>query len=163
MLARDGVVPNLAGSIPIGEPVHVPMLTAQIQQSLQSWQGPYPPPEAVERYEKILPGTFDRMIGMAERLQEAQIAEANRSQNFLHADQKRGHYLGAATTILAMVGALIAVYLRSELVAGLFLSVPVMAVAKAFIDSARGRPGQSTPLETSPRAEPPPIQPSQTG
>jgi hypothetical protein len=31
----------------------------QIQESMQSWQAPYPPPEAVERYERILPGTFN--------------------------------------------------------------------------------------------------------
>src|ERR1700722_7370195 len=31
----------------------------------QSWQGPYPPPHAIERYERALPGFFDRIVSMA--------------------------------------------------------------------------------------------------
>ena len=51
-------------------PVFLPMPAgqlSQVQQTVQLWQGQYPPPEAIEHYEKVLPGSFDRMIAMAER------------------------------------------------------------------------------------------------
>ena len=35
---------------------------------VQVWQGQFPPPDAVEKYEAVLPGAFDRIVAMAERL-----------------------------------------------------------------------------------------------
>src|SRR5947208_2283302 len=67
---RGGSIGPLGGAVPIVLPV------AQTQEVVQIWQGQYPPPESVEHYEKVLPGSFDRMIAMAERLQAAQIDES---------------------------------------------------------------------------------------
>ncbi|HUC12454.1 MAG TPA: DUF2335 domain-containing protein, partial [Stellaceae bacterium] len=54
--------PVMAGAVPM------PLALMGAQQSVRLWQAPYPPPEAIERYEKVLPGSFDRMIKMAEGL-----------------------------------------------------------------------------------------------
>ena len=43
---------------------------------------------------------------MAEQLQAAQIEEAKRAHNYAHADAKRGHWLGFAAAVVAMLGAL---------------------------------------------------------
>lgn len=106
-------------------------------QQMQSWQGPFPPPEAIKQYELVLPGTFDRMLKMAEEAQQAQVATTFRAQEFARLDTRRGHWLGFAATVVAMLGAILCAYLRQPWVAGLFLSVPVMSVAKALIESKR--------------------------
>ena len=50
-------------------------------QQVQHWQSPYPPPEHIKEYEAILPGTFDRIIKMAEEAQRAQIDSTRRAQD----------------------------------------------------------------------------------
>jgi uncharacterized membrane protein len=52
------------------------------QQQLQVWKGQFPPPQAMEHYEKVLPGSVDRMIKMAEELQKAQIEQSSRALTF---------------------------------------------------------------------------------
>jgi len=158
-----------AGSpIPIPIPLTIP--AAQTQQVVQLWQGQYPPPDAVEHYEKVLPGSFDRMIAMAERLQAAQIDESRRVHDYAQADSKRGHWLGAGSAVLAMLCALGALALGNPWVACAFISVPVMGVAKALVESTRKpsatellaaaagtQPGlpQSTPPAASVPSQPP--------
>ena len=106
-------------------------------QHTQVWQGQFPPPDAVERYEKVLPGAFNRIITMAERQQEAGIERSKQANIYRHADVKRAHYLGAAVTTIALIFALIALKMGSLIVAGAFLSVPVLSVGKAILDSVR--------------------------
>jgi uncharacterized membrane protein len=101
--------------------------------------GPYPPPEAVERYEKVLPGSFDRMIKMAEQLQAAQIEETRRALEYAQADSRRGHWLGWWVAIFAMVGAVACLQFNYPWVAAVFLSVPVMAIAKAFVEATKSQ------------------------
>jgi uncharacterized membrane protein len=132
MLPIGGVPAGLMG--PHGQPT----------QQFQLWQGQFPPPEAVGKYEAVLPGSFDRMIRMAERLQEAQIEETRRAQDYARDDTRRGHWLGFAATIAAIVGAIVCVivagltHLPAMLwVAGALVGVPVMAVAKSLVETAR--------------------------
>lgn len=133
-----------------GTPVMVPigvtglMPQAQMQQSVQLWQGQFPPPEAIERFEKVLPGCFDRMMRMAENLQVAQVDESKRAQEFTHNDAKRGHWLGFAASCLSTLGSIICVGIGAHygmasafFVATALVSVPAMAVAKALIESVR--------------------------
>ena len=85
------IAPNLYPTIGIMTPqIMVPVQTVQAQQTLQVWQGPYPPPEAIERYEKILPGTFNRILTMAENLQQAQIDQSRNAIHFARQDTRRG-------------------------------------------------------------------------
>lgn len=103
----------------------------------QQWTGPYPPPEAAERFEALLPGAFGRILAMAERAQEAQLTATDKAQTYLRNDTLRGHWLGFASSLAAMAGAGFCVYEASPWVAAAFLGVPVMAVARAFIGSTQ--------------------------
>ena len=114
-----------------------PLITGAITQSVQVWQGQYPPPDALERYEALSPGAFDRMMRMAEQLQAAQIENSRRALEYTRSDSRRAHWLGWATTVLAMGGALCSLWLGNGWVASAFLSVPVMAVARALIESGK--------------------------
>jgi uncharacterized membrane protein len=134
-----------------------------IIQQAQHWQGPYPPPDAIERYEAVLPGAFNRMIAMAEQLQAAQIEEARRVNEYTQRDSRRGLWLGWSTTVLAMIGAIGCLYFNSPWVAAAFLSVPVMAVARALVESAKSqspteiiRAAAQTPTPSAPAAPVPP-------
>jgi uncharacterized membrane protein len=101
----------------------------------------------------VQPGALDRMIRMAEQSQAAQIQVVEKSIEATARDVSRGHWLGFVTTLAAMGFAFGAAAIHEPVVAGVFLSVPVMAVAKALIESARPRAG-STP-------QPPPAGPTQ--
>lgn len=145
----------------------------QIQQTVQLWQGQYPPPEAIEHYEKVLPGSFDRMIAMAERLQAAQIEEARRAYDYTHSDNRRGHWLGFSAAVIAMFCAIAALAFNDSWVAVAFISVPVMGVARALIESAKkssptdllataaaSQRSEQTPSASMPDPPPPAPQPS---
>jgi uncharacterized membrane protein len=114
----------------------LPLPGINIQQA-QHWQGPYPPPDAVERYERVLPGTFDRMLAMAERLQASQIEQSSRALEYNRQSNRRGQWLGFVVTVLAVCGAVACLAYDYPWVATCFLSVPVMAVAKALIETAK--------------------------
>jgi uncharacterized membrane protein len=131
-----------------------------IQQQAQHWQGPYPPPEAVERYEAVLPGTLNRLITMAEQLQAAQVQQSATALEYTQRDTRRGHWLGFATTIAAMGGAIIALQYNAW-VAGAFLSVPVMAVAKALIETTKA-PTQADLIKAATQVQPPAQPPGQS-
>ena len=117
------------------------------QQQLQVWQGQYPPPDAIERYEAVLPGAFDRMIRMAEGTQSAQIRVVEDGLKATARDVARGHWLGFITSLAAMCGAIGSVLLHQPWVAGAFLSVPVMAVARALVESAKPKPSAVQPTQ----------------
>jgi uncharacterized membrane protein len=135
----------------------------QTQQTLQVWQGQYPPPDAVERYDKVLPGAFDRIVRMVEQLQAAQIDTARRAQEYLRADTRRGHWLGWSIAILAMGAALAALWLGNAWVAGLFVGIPVMTIARALIETTKSQssvPSTATTTTSQPAPQPPPTRPA---
>jgi uncharacterized membrane protein len=101
------------------------------------WQCEFPPQDAIERYEAIVPGTFARILAMSEQLQTARIESARR-QEMAHRDVRRGHLLAGSVLILAMLAASVTAYLGHDWVAAAFLALPVMSVANSFVDGARG-------------------------
>ena len=174
-LPQGGVTPQVLAQImarmqigqpPIGpNPGMLPMMLPLVQapSTLLSWQGPYPPPEAVERYEKILPGTFDRMLSMAERLQEAQINQSRDAVNYTMEDTRRAHWLGWGLGIFALVVAIGCAWLGYPWLGAAALSVPVMGLGTALVNSARGNSAAKDiaaiagpSAETKPPADNPP-------
>jgi uncharacterized membrane protein len=132
LFAQAGVPPYaLPGG---GAAFPAAMLLAAAQQT---WTGPYPPPEAAERFEKLLPGSFNRILTMAEQTQAAQIRINEKAQGYLRDDTRRGHWLGWTSTVLAMIGAAVCALVHEPWVAGLFLSVPVLAVGQALVETTK--------------------------
>lgn len=147
----DGAASPAAGAYPPGPAADLPLLLERAQAQL--WQSPFPPPDAVERYERVLPGAFDRILRMNEQLQAANVASLERAHRFMHVDMRRGHWLGFAISAGAMVAALGCVALHAPWVAGGFLALPVMGVARALIDSAqRGHEAQQDRSDLQPRS-----------
>lgn len=136
------------------------------QHHQQAWNAPVPPPEAAERFEKICPGSFERMLRMAEREQENQIELsqkqlevatyisheqvnlARRAQDLLAQDTKRGHWLGAGISVLAMIGGMIAIFYQQPYIGVAFLSLPIATIVIAFVKSnaiSKPAPSQKSP------------------
>ena len=129
----------IAAISPGGLPLQLGM-AAQVQV----WQGQFPPPDAIERYEKVQPGAFNRIIAMAELAQATQATDTKRAHDNLAGDTRRGQWLGFAVAVLAIAAASVcavvgALTSHSQLfwVAVAFLSLPVMAVANTLVQSAR--------------------------
>ena len=106
-------------------------------QGFQMWLAPFPPPQAVFEYERILPGTWERLLRMAEEAQAADISNLRNNEEYQRRDVKRGQLLGVVAMFAAMAGAIYCVKLNQPWVAAAFLSMTVMAVARSFIESIR--------------------------
>ena len=113
--------------------------TPQARQGLvrARWQGPVPPPALIEQYNQVIENGAERIMRMAEKAQDAEIATG---QAWI-AESRRGQWLGAAVSILALVlaAALGAFGLYSGAQFGFYIlpvalvSVPVFAVIRAIV------------------------------
>lgn len=144
-----------AGAVPIRLAGGVAL---RVQQT-EVWQGQFPPPDAIERYEKVSSGSFDRLITMAEKQQDASIEGNREARRNLRADTQRGHYLGALIAVLAIAGAVYCAVIGQPWVAAALVGVPVLAVARALVESSRAKPlaiqAKVAAEEISPTPQPP--------
>jgi uncharacterized membrane protein len=134
-LMLGAMQPSQAGQI---------MMLGQVQTQQTVWHGPLPPPDALREYEQILPGSMNRILTMAEAAQNNQHAAVMQAMRFTQFDIRRGHWMGF---IFSGLATLIAGYLAwngQVAVPIALVSIPVMAVGKAFIDSVRAN---SAPAE----------------
>jgi uncharacterized membrane protein len=107
------------------------------------WMAPFPPPQAVLKYEEALPGSWDRMLTMAEEAQSADIRNVEHTGEYVSRGFERGQVFGFIAMLVAMGAALCCVKLNEPWVAAAFLSVPVMAAARSFVGSGHDRSGTS--------------------
>ncbi|MDP1633348.1 MAG: DUF2335 domain-containing protein [Gallionellaceae bacterium] len=135
--------------------------TQQVQVSHQKvHHGPLPAPEDLQRYDELLPGAAERIIAMAEMEQRhrheqekkaiaselatretLQTTEMSRIDGVMRSD-KRGQYLGAFVSILAISGA---IYIAESQpwVAGALVGLPILGIVKAL----RNGPTQQHPTD----------------
>jgi len=104
-------------------------------QQTEQWTGPLPHPEALARFNEVVPGSADRIIAMAER-EQAHRTEMQRSVlNAEIGDNRRGHYLGFAVAIAEVIGVPVTVWLHAPAAVSIALvSVPVLGIVRAFIN-----------------------------
>lgn len=122
----------------------------QVQVSHQKLhQGPLPAPEDLQRYDDLLPGGAERIFRMAEIEQQhrheqeskaisselttrdlLQATEKARIEGVMRSD-KRGQYLGAAVSILAILGAIYTAGTQPYVAAAL-IGLPILGIVKAL-------------------------------
>lgn len=75
-----------------------------MQRMSQSFSGPIPPPELLEKYNDVIPNAAERILAMAEKQQEHRQA-LERKVVFANAEaQKQGMYLGFIIVMAAIIG-----------------------------------------------------------
>jgi uncharacterized membrane protein len=100
------------------------------------WTGPLPPPEALDRFNQVIPNGAERIFKMAEAEQAHRIAHETDTLRATVAEAKRGQILGASISLLAVASALVSVWLGAHwAVTVALVGVPLMGLAKAIVDS----------------------------
>src|SRR5215210_3890272 len=90
------------------EPVRASGQRVFAQISQEQWSGPIPPPAVLERLDRVVPGGAERVLRMAEKEQAHRIAYEREGLAASKADAWRGQYLGAAISLTAIIGAVVA-------------------------------------------------------
>ena len=105
------------------------------------WQGPLPPPGALEQFDRIIPNGAERIMVMCEKEQSARLGN-ERIYTIAEVSIEAGGRIVGAILVLACIGAAIwSIYQGADWKVTLgFLSVPVMgALAKLFERGSRQR------------------------
>lgn len=113
------------------------------QQTLitQNWSGPLPPPEALARFDEIIPNGAERILRMTEQEQAHRLAsesaalDANiQASRETQAQAKRGQTAGAFVSILAILSAIVSAWLGAHPTVSIALvSVPILGMVKALV------------------------------
>jgi uncharacterized membrane protein len=102
------------------------------------WAGPLPTPQALAGFERALPGSAERIVAMTEREQAHRHQFENKGLTATISDTRRGHYLGATISLVAIAGAIWAALSGApwQVVIAL-VGVPVAAMVQAMVTPRR--------------------------
>ena len=106
----------------------------------ERFSGPIAHPRHLREYEEILPGSADRIIGMAEsNLAHNQAMQAKALDGDIQ-DTHHGRLYGFLALCLLIIGAIVSAYMGSIALAVAFLSAGALGTVGAFIKGKRGQP-----------------------
>lgn len=104
------------------------------------WSGALPRPEDFGRYAEIVPDAPERILRMAEREQDHRISLESQIVPANIAAGRRGQWLGAGISLLALVLAAGATYVGAPWqVATAIVGVPVLSVARSLVTAIRSK------------------------
>lgn len=101
------------------------------------FSGPLPPPQHLDRYEKVLPGAAERIVAMAEREQRHRHGWENKHLWFDGVQGVGGQLLGGLVLVALIAAAVYCAYIQQPAVAVAFFGVAVAGVVGVLI---KGRP-----------------------
>lgn len=112
-----------------------------VQAIKEEFSGPIPPPDIIEKYERIIPGSADRIMTMAEK----QAAHRQAMEKKMIESESRDGLLGIIFTFLLGIGCLIACVVvvclvpkNAGAISSAFLGVTgIGSITTGFIQSAR--------------------------
>ncbi|MCX7173409.1 MAG: DUF2335 domain-containing protein [Proteobacteria bacterium] len=121
---------------PIPRQAHKPPQQQQHQVIATQWQGPLPPPEALEKFNAVVTNGAERIVCMVEEEQRhRQKYESNQLAAMIR-DTRRGHYIGLAICLASIGGATAIAFagLPWEIATAL-VGVPILGVITAIVNS----------------------------
>lgn len=127
--------PRSTEIVPRGEPETQPDAEGSLRQvGFAAYRGPLPPPELMERYEQVLPGTAERLLRMVEAEGEhRRELEAKHLQGQL-AETSKGQWMAFLIGLFTIaVGAVTAAIYDKELAGALLGSGGVIGLVTVFI------------------------------
>ena len=103
-------------------------------RQVQQWSGPLPSPDALDRFNKIIPNGADRVVKMAEAEQAHRIDYERTGLTASTAEARRGQYVGGALSLAAIICAAYTSHIGAPWqVSVAFLSLPIMGMIRALI------------------------------
>lgn len=106
----------------------------------QQWSGPMPPPAMLEEFDRVVPGAAERILALTERETGHRIEWEKKALDANVGESRRGQWLGAGISALAVTGAVWTALAGVHYAVPIALvGVPVMAIARAIVDSRSHR------------------------
>ena len=106
----------------------------QLVQHTQQWQGPLPPPAALEQFDRIVPNGAERIFAMVEQEQAHRIKYEAGKLAASTSDFRRGSWMGFSLAVLCVVGATVTAYIGAHAAVSVALvGVPIMGVVVKFL------------------------------
>jgi uncharacterized membrane protein len=94
--------------------VHTQNTSLIAQAEVRQWSGPLPHPEALERYNQIVPGSAERIIKLAETQHDHRLEIEKSVIDSGIAAQKLGTILGFILAMTAILGGVFLIYVGKE-------------------------------------------------
>ena len=117
---------------------HVVKGVASLQT--QSFSGPIPHPSDFAEYERVLPGTAERILSMAEResafrheAERKRLALAEEDAKRAKAETERGQWLSFILASIAFASAVVCAALKQPAVGGIIAGTTLVAVVSAIM------------------------------
>jgi len=105
----------------------------------ERFSGPIAHPKHLREYEEILPGSADRIVGMAEGslAHNQKLQEISLSADI--EDMRGGRRYGFSALVLLIVAAVVAIFLKEPVLAGLFLGTGALGTIGVLVRGVIGR------------------------
>lgn len=122
-----------------GQPPH--QQQSIVRQTSVQWAGPLPPPEALARFNEIVPEGANRIMTMAENEQRHRMQYEAEGLKANVKEAKRGQVLGTVLSALCIIGSVATVYLGAHWSVSMALvGVPLVSVIRAVINRRANTP-----------------------
>lgn len=102
-----------------------------MEQKLYS--GPLPPPEDFREYEKVLPGTTDRIVTMVEKQTEHRIEIEKKAVTENLRQTRHGQWIGAGLCLFFGVAGCFLSYTGHDALAALVFGTTILGIATVFV------------------------------
>lgn len=114
------------------------VVSAERQHTIIS--GPLPPPELLQRYERLTPGAVEVILDMAQeeqrsrlKLNEATHATIDRDNKDERAAEKRGQWMAFTLVLVAIMAALLMSYWGNHVAGAILAGAPLASVLAKII------------------------------
>lgn len=111
------------------------------------FSSPLPPPELLQKYEQLLPGTIERIIKLAEtqsthrQKQEDESLEANiKHLERTDGEARRGQIFAFILVSMGIIGAVVCALLHAQVTGSIIGGASIVTVALAFINGRFSNP-----------------------
>ncbi|HZY10138.1 MAG TPA: DUF2335 domain-containing protein [Bacteroidota bacterium] len=102
-------------------------------ESFESHSGPLPSPQMLKKYDEILPGLAERIVGMAERQSAHRIEIEKKAIDHKLGESKRGQDYGLIIGVVGIVSAGILSFADHDIVAGIIGGSTVVGLVTTFV------------------------------
>ena len=152
-LEQSEVTPELAQVLETLNPEQRASVTRVVKAAIkkESFRGPIPHPEILQRYEAILPGSAERILQMAEKeqahrfeLDDGQLECSKIVINNTAADSKRGQWFALIISVLFLAGSVFLAYYGHETIAGILGGGTLLGIVTAFIAGKKNKNDKET-------------------